>query len=1210
MDYKGVKDMFKKGRILLLSILSAVSFASVAVASLAWFSVETAIPDINIDGTSASAYFAYGDGSSSAPFGIKTPRQLYNLAWLQYNGMFNKDANSDGVIDKQFYFELANDLDMTGWELPPIGTEDNPFLGNFDGNSHVISNLTVSNQATFDRKPTAIDYNVQPEIVGFFGVVGDGAKDIDYSYTSSINQLTDFTLNNLTVESKTSQTLIGLAAGYVNGDMSGVRIDGSATLDVNGQTSTAISSITSKLSDYGLVGYTTKTGTSGSYSQKLSEYFANYDSTEEESDNWGNSIDMLSLYNRLSHVYNADSYDNGNFTVETITSADGTVNKKKVENLNNHYAGLYDADYSYTFNKHYQGNQDFYYLYDEYSPVSGTMTENSYSRSSIDVTNNQLRISQTSSGYLIQTGTYYVKLPTLSSAGNTTELLSTNSSSDATIFTKEANGTGYRYYAYQTINGNNTKVYVGYRTYSTSTSVNLTAIAYNVNGTNIKKYSTWYTDNTGMYHYRHSSSDTSKKSYLCRNSSGKIVSYYNGITGSKGVETTLSITSYLSAALNGNCYTTANSSEALVWYFENSKIFTCEDNLIYYLCFDGSKLFTKHLIPVSQATSFAFSNGVLSFTYSGSTYYLNLSNSSLYSTSQTSNTVMENLGAGSLSDQEYVNSSSQQATSIPVNSFKPTYIPLSVSKNDIYTTLARNNGYIMSGSTYVPSNYSGQAESAYYNAGDVRVSRYDMSKINVAFGQDTFDNSKLFAITATSNSDYALITDSHNASSTAGSGLSTITDRKASTSLSRYDDWDTNTGAREALGTVFTEDSSNIYGLHFMNASISASNYVTVPGAKISGTTYSSGLKMPKDCIDFNVKEAGYITFFAGTYFSVGYSDENNSFFSLHKINRDSNNDISSITEIQTIYKDSANNYYYNPSSTTGLTKLFDTAVLTNPSKFINNAVYYFEIPVSAGEYALGSVSGKNGAYLMYLDISASGDDVIQDKIDAHFITTIANSNSFPYGVDFVPITISGNGGDTIAFSIDSSSKGVLVLVVSANDISVTDTSSIAEYVFRNTNNYAASSPGSGQFTCDLPGAPPTVSSGGTRVLTMNLETASGNDCVVKITDSLNLNGTIASSTYEVDSGSGFVTKTESYVRGLTTEVDIDDLRALVIVATLTRSSGTAEFVTTYDTENCSYEDKIVDVDIDKNGTSISIAVTSGYTFKIGGTPYANGSSY
>ena len=39
--------------------------------------------------------------------------------------------------------------------------------------------------------------------------------------------------------------------------------------------------------------------------------------------------------------------------------------------------------------------------------------------------------------------------------------------------------------------------------------------------------------------------------------------------------------------------------------------------------------------------------------------------------------------------------------------------------------------------------------------------------------------------------------------------------------------------------------------------------------------------------------------------------------------------------------------------------------------------MFYFSIPCNSGEYALGSVSGKTGAYLCYLDIAANGGDTV-----------------------------------------------------------------------------------------------------------------------------------------------------------------------------------------------------------------------------------------
>ena len=62
---------------------------------------------------------------------------------------------------------------------------------------------------------------------------------------------------------------------------------------------------------------------------------------------------------------------------------------------------------------------------------------------------------------------------------------------------------------------------------------------------------------------------------------------------------------------------------------------------------------------------------------------------------------------------------------------------------------------------------------------------------------------------------------------------------------------------------------------------------------------------------------------------------------------------------------------------------MFDTDWIERPDKsslngYLERTLYYFEIPVNAGEYALGSVetqqgeSARYGAYLCYLDIGTS----------------------------------------------------------------------------------------------------------------------------------------------------------------------------------------------------------------------------------------------
>ena len=212
------------------------------------------------------------------------------------------------------------------------------------------------------------------------------------------------------------------------------------------------------------------------------------------------------------------------------------------------------------------------------------------------------------------------------------------------------------------------------------------------------------------------------------------------------------------------------------------------------------------------------------------------------------------------------------------------------------------------------------------------------------------------------------------------------------------------------LGQTLT-GASNVYGLHFMNAEISEEHLVTAEKAHIFGTEYSD-YEFPEDSVDFHVIERGSISFFAGEYFT-----NNNAFFSLHQVYRykagDAEvlagtkkvNDIKHIKQISEIYKhaesgDSVNyvykftdNTYSNPDGTyTGAnsladgysnTAVFKTSWITSPSGLSTNSkrIFFFKIPCNAGEYCLGSVSGKTGAYLIYLDIAANGGEELASAI-------------------------------------------------------------------------------------------------------------------------------------------------------------------------------------------------------------------------------------
>ncbi len=330
-----------------ITLLTAVAFAT---STFAWFayiptlSFGTGSGKINVGAGSETSYYESGSGDSiNDPYIISNRNHLYNLAWLQYMGRYNTPSIS------QKYFKLKNDIDMSGLTLPPIGTDNYPFLGHFDGNNKTVSNLVVSNDDPTSSnsdfgvtKPAAnnLQNTEQPEIVGFFGVVGQSPTIDDLTYSSSIVSVSNLTLNNITVRSKTDQTLIGIAAGYVDGTLSGVKVDGNATIDVDGQSTTAaINSITDHISDYGLVGYTTKTSRSGSYSQDISAYYDSEDN-EGQGANWGGSIAIDDLFDRLlsikrtytvsstSHVTEKTDYyrNNAYYSTEvTKRSTDTTV---------------------------------------------------------------------------------------------------------------------------------------------------------------------------------------------------------------------------------------------------------------------------------------------------------------------------------------------------------------------------------------------------------------------------------------------------------------------------------------------------------------------------------------------------------------------------------------------------------------------------------------------------------------------------------------------------------------------------------------------------------------------------------------------------------------------------------------------------------------------------------------------------------------------
>ena len=210
---------------LITSIILTGGILAAIASSIAWFDHKTTLTPAILQGSTQGAYFGGGNGTKGTPYLIKSQRHLYNLAWLQYLGEFNQTEKDSTAIDKQYYFKRDDSLKDSGLDrkdfvLPPIGTESNPFLGNFDGNEVTINNLTVSNNFNdLNKHPynvTSDSFNKENiQIVGFFGIVGEHNK-LSYSYSSSINSVSNLYLNNVTISTSSTNTLCGIFAGYAN----------------------------------------------------------------------------------------------------------------------------------------------------------------------------------------------------------------------------------------------------------------------------------------------------------------------------------------------------------------------------------------------------------------------------------------------------------------------------------------------------------------------------------------------------------------------------------------------------------------------------------------------------------------------------------------------------------------------------------------------------------------------------------------------------------------------------------------------------------------------------------------------------------------------------------------------------------------------------------------------------------------------------------
>ncbi len=124
---------------------------------------------IALDATSnAESIFTSGDGTEESPYLIST------LAELK---AFRDSVNAGNTYIKE-YVKLTADIDLNNEEWTPIGTENNPFKGVFDGDGYTISNLKITKE---------LDNVAGNNRLGLFGVVGTSFDDGSKSTVKNLN---------------------------------------------------------------------------------------------------------------------------------------------------------------------------------------------------------------------------------------------------------------------------------------------------------------------------------------------------------------------------------------------------------------------------------------------------------------------------------------------------------------------------------------------------------------------------------------------------------------------------------------------------------------------------------------------------------------------------------------------------------------------------------------------------------------------------------------------------------------------------------------------------------------------------------------------------------------------------------------------------------------------------------------------------------------
>lgn len=199
-----MKRLIMKTLTIFLLLVSIFIFTSSLTYS--WFSPY--IVQSHIIGKTREKYFQRGDGSSGDPFIISKASHFFNLSYLQNLGMFH---------DKVYHFKVADNqnnrtvIDFSSSKvlpihrtIQPIGTEQYPFKGVFEGNNSVLKLYTVDGTGKQD--------------IGTFGYVASGSK-ITNLFLDSPNIISNPLADIDTISFHNHNNLLNISTGFIVGHL-------------------------------------------------------------------------------------------------------------------------------------------------------------------------------------------------------------------------------------------------------------------------------------------------------------------------------------------------------------------------------------------------------------------------------------------------------------------------------------------------------------------------------------------------------------------------------------------------------------------------------------------------------------------------------------------------------------------------------------------------------------------------------------------------------------------------------------------------------------------------------------------------------------------------------------------------------------------------------------------------------------------------------